>query len=217
MISNNIKKRTYTSIFLLFLVYLIISYKVILVYTLILLGTLSVIEFFGLIKKIFKSKVFIFSINFLFSIYILIFCTIFSYLLDFLYLKIIIFTLLIGCISSDIGGYIIGKLFKGPKLTKISPKKTVVGAFGSVFFTCFFILSSIYYFTNKLSIQFLAIAIITSISCQLGDLFFSLLKRKAKIKDTGSFLPGHGGILDRIDGILLGLPMGLISILFIAQ
>ena len=63
----------------------------------------------------------------------------------------------------------------------------------------------------------LAIAVITSISCQLGDLFFSLLKRKAKIKDTGSFLPGHGGILDRIDGILLGLPMGLISILFIAQ
>ncbi len=217
MISKNLKKRTFTSIFLLFLVYLIINYKVILVYTLILLGTLSVIEFFGLIKKIFKNKLFVFTTNFLFLIYVLIFCTIFLYLSNFLYLKIIIFTLLIGCISSDIGGYIFGKLLKGPKLTKISPKKTFAGAFGSVFFTCFFILSSIYYFTNKFSIQFLVIAIITSIACQLGDLFFSLLKRKAKIKDTGSFLPGHGGILDRVDGILLGLPMGLISILFIAQ
>ena len=60
------------------------------------------------------------------------------------------------------------------------------------------------------------ISIITSISCQIGDLFFSYLKRKAKIKDTGKFLPGHGGVLDRVDGILLGFPTGLISlILFI--
>ena len=71
---------------------------------------------------------------------------------------------------------------------------------------------SIFFLTNNFSYLILIIAIITSIACQFGDLFFSFLKRKAKIKDTGNFLPGHGGILDRLDGIFLGIPIGFISV-----
>ena len=68
---------------------------------------------------------------------------------------------------------------------------------------------------HRFYFNILLIAIITSISCQLGDLLFSLIKRKAKVKDTGNFLPGHGGVLDRIDGILLGLPIGFLSLTII--
>jgi CDP-diglyceride synthetase len=76
--------------------------------------------------------------------------------------------------------------------------------------------SEIYFFTKNFSYVVIIIAIITSIACQIGDLFFSFLKRKARIKDTGDFLPGHGGILDRLDGILIGVPTGMffLSILY---
>ena len=67
-----------------------------------------------------------------------------------------------------------------------------------------------YFIAFKTDIKILIVAIITSIFCQLGDLFFSYLKRRAKVKDTGNFLPGHGGFLDRVDGILLGIPAGFI-------
>ena len=107
-----------------------------------------------------------------------------------------------------------GKLFKGPKLSKISPKKTISGSFGSIIFTIITICSLFYYFTNSLSYLYILIAIFTSLCCQIGDLFFSFLKRKAKIKDTGNFLPGHGGILDRLDGILLALPLSILSLTF---
>ena len=108
-------------------------------------------------------------------------------------------------------GIYFGKIFKGPKLTKISPNKTISGAVGSVVFTVLTIISLIYFFYIDYSSKLIFISIFVSIACQLGDLFFSYLKRKAKIKNTGNFLPGHGGFLDRLDGILLGLPIGLIS------
>tara|TARA_S200000501_G_C20276088_1_gene505030 strand:+ start:164 stop:511 length:348 start_codon:yes stop_codon:yes gene_type:complete len=113
------------------------------------------------------------------------------------------------------GGFIFGKIFKGPKLSKISPNKTISGSIGSVLFTIIVLESLIYYLTNNLSFEIFFIAIITSVACQIGDLFFSFLKRKAKIKDTGKFFPGHGGVLDRLDGIFLGLPIGLISTILI--
>ena len=126
-------------------------------------------------------------------------------------LGVILFILLFGCIGSDIGGFIVGKTFEGPKLTKISPKKTISGAFGSILFTIITICILIFYFFKNFNYNIILISIFTSISCQLGDLFFSYLKRKAKIKDTGNILPGHGGILDRLDGILFGIPIGFIS------
>ena len=122
---------------------------------------------------------------------------------NFQHTKLILFILLAGCVASDIGGYVFGKIFKGPKLTKISPKKTISGALGSLIFTCVAILSLIYIETNFLNFSIFIVSLVTSISCQFGDLFFSFLKRKAKLKDTGNLLPGHGGVLDRLDGIFL--------------
>ena len=120
---------------------------------------------------------------------------------------------LLTCVASDIGGFIFGKIFKGPKLTKISPNKTISGAIGSLVFSSLFILMLIFYLTKNFDPYIIIIGCITSISCQIGDLFFSLLKRKSFLKDSGNFLPGHGGILDRIDGILLGVPVGFLTFL----
>ena len=118
------------------------------------------------------------------------------------------FSLLITCISSDIGGYIIGKNLKGPKITKISPNKTISGSIGSFVFSCLTFCGLFFLMTNNINYIVVLTGIITSLACQIGDLFFSFLKRKAKKKDTGNILPGHGGILDRIDGIIFGLPIG---------
>tara|TARA_Y100000768_G_C23905489_1_gene647344 strand:- start:411 stop:779 length:369 start_codon:yes stop_codon:yes gene_type:complete len=116
------------------------------------------------------------------------------------------------CISSDIGGFIFGKIFKGKKLTKISPKKTVSGAIGSLVLGVITVFLLFNFFLKEFYIQGILIGLITSLACQIGDLFFSFLKRKAKLKDTSNFLPGHGGILDRLDGIYFGIPIGMISI-----
>ena len=127
---------------------------------------------------------------------------------------------LIICIFTDLGGYIFGKFFKGPKLIKISPKKTYTGAFGSFFLSL--VVGSIYvkyisnsdylYFNSSISVDvalgevyYLFILIISLIS-QIGDLIISYFKRLAKVKHTGKIIPGHGGLLDRIDGIIFAIP-----------
>ena len=210
--SKNIKKRIYTSSILLFLFFLIIKSNFILVFTLLVLGVLSLIEFLNLTKKILKNKSYQIISNIFFIMYISIFCFMFLFFSNYIQLKIIIFSLLLGCIASDIGGFIFGKIFKGPKLTKISPNKTISGSIGSLFSTSIIISSSFFYFTESFSYNILIVSIFTSIACQFGDLFFSYLKRKAKIKDTGNFLPGHGGVLDRLDGIFFGIPMGFVTL-----
>jgi len=212
MISLNLKKRINTSILLFFLFFLILNYNLILVYSLIVLGVISVIEFYSLIKKIIKNKIFSFFVNFIFTLYISFFCIMFFFFSNFLQLKIILFSLLLGCVASDIGGFIFGKLLKGPKLTKISPNKTISGAIGSIIFTSLTISISLFYFTKNFNYLILIICLITSVASQIGDLLFSFLKRKAKIKDTGNFLPGHGGVLDRLDGILFGVPTGIYAL-----
>ena len=102
--------------------------------------------------------------------------------------------------------------FLKAKTYEISPNK-LFRSFGSVFSCCLVIFFLNYYLTNNLNYSLIVIGIIISIFCQLGDIFFSLLKRKSKIKDTGKFLPGHGGILDRLDGILIALPTGFITLI----
>ena len=111
-------------------------------------------------------------------------------------------------ISSDIGGIIFGKTFKGKKLTKISPNKTIIGSFGSFIFSLLMIPIFFNYFDNLQNLNIIVLTLLISLTSQLGDLFISLLKRKAKVKDTGNILPGHGGFLDRIDGILFAIPVG---------
>ena len=121
------------------------------------------------------------------------------------------------CASTDIGGYLFGNIFKGPKLTKISPKKTYSGVIGSfllsLIFTNLFLdfLSNVetFEFTKEM---FLFILLVSFIS-QIGDIIVSYFKRKSKIKDTGTIIPGHGGILDRIDGMIFALPFSYVFFL----
>ena len=215
MTSSNFIKRIMTSLTLIFLVLIMFNINYFLVFSLLIIGTLSIIEFCSITKKIFTNKVYILFSNFFFISYIFLFCILFFYFSNLIILKIILFTLLLGCVASDIGGYIIGNLIKGPKLTKISPNKTISGAIGSLIFTSLLILSLYYFYTNNIKPSLLIVCLTTSIFCQLGDLFFSYLKRKSKIKDTGNFLPGHGGILDRVDGILFGIPIGFLTLILI--
>ena len=212
MILKKFKNRFLTSCALLLLVILILKFNFFLLYTLIVFGILSIIEFFEIIKKIFKKIYLKIIFNFLFIIFIFVFTYIFFFFSNISQLKIILFILLFGCIASDIGGFVIGNIFKGPKLTRVSPKKTISGALGSIFFTIIVISLLIYYSTKTFTINTIAISILTSLGCQIGDLFFSFLKRKSKIKDTGNILPGHGGILDRLDGIFFGIPVGFIAL-----
>ena len=212
--SKNFKNRIYTSIILFLLLFLMIADKYFMAFFLMLIGIFSVLEFFKIIQKIFeKNKIKQFFSNTIFIIYIFLFCTYFLVLSSFLHLKILIFMLLLTCIASDIGGFVFGKTFKGPKLTKISPKKTISGAIGSLIFSSLFIFIFIYYLTKSFDPYVIIVGCIISISCQIGDLFFSFLKRKSFLKDSGNFLPGHGGILDRIDSILLGIPVGFLTFL----
>ena len=116
--------------------------------------------------------------------------------------------ILVICISTDIGGYVFGKTFKGPKLTSYSPNKTISGLIGSYIFALCSI-PILFYFNQLYLNNFFSIIIfvifISTIS-QLGDILISFFKRKSKIKDTGTIIPGHGGLLDRIDGMLFAFP-----------
>ena len=131
---------------------------------------------------------------------------------DYLYLLLV--TLI--CVFTDLGGYIFGKLFKGPKLTKLSPNKTYSGMIGGyllaiVCVTLIFNTDIIFSkFNGKFNLSNLIFIFCVSTISQLGDIFISYFKRLAKIKDTGSILPGHGGLLDRVDGMIFAFPFSLI-------
>ena len=118
------------------------------------------------------------------------------------------------CITTDIGGYVFGKLFKGPKLTKFSPNKTYAGMVGGYLLS---ILSSYifvnFYFSEEISIKWFFFVILISTISQLGDIIISFFKRLSKIKDTGKIIPGHGGLLDRIDGMIFAFPFSYLIIL----
>ncbi len=215
MISKNLKKRTATSIVLILTIFIIFYSKPLLALILIIVGNFSIIEFSNISKKIIKEKFLNLIFNIIFIIYIFLFCLFFFIFCNFLQIKLILFSFLFCCIASDIGGYIFGKILKGPKLTKISPKKTISGAIGSIICSSLTIYCIFLFFLGNSNLKFLLIGVIVSISCQFGDIFFSYLKRKAKLKDTGKFLPGHGGFLDRVDGILFGIPVGFVALKFL--
>ena len=118
--------------------------------------------------------------------------------------------ILLICISTDIGGYIFGKIFKGPKLIKISPKKTYSGVVGgyllSIIFLNLFFNSPYYLYPKEITSYIFVFILLTSTVSQLGDITISYFKRLSKIKDTGKIIPGHGGLLDRIDGMIFTFP-----------
>ena len=210
--SIELKKRIITSVLLFLLLIFVFTSQIILLFALIVLTQLAIIEFFNLMMKILnKNKYLQLFFNSLFVFYIFTFSSIFYLFTGLLQLKILVFLSLIFCIASDIGGLIFGRMFKGPKLTKISPNKTYAGSIGSFLFTILISILFTYFVSDIFVLHVVMIlAFFVSFGCQVGDIFFSYLKRKAKIKDTGNILPGHGGILDRIDGILLGLPVGIV-------
>ena len=111
------------------------------------------------------------------------------------------------CVSTDIGGYIFGKIFQGPKLTKISPNKTYAGMIGGYFLSILFISLYFDYINQNVTITlFVATILISSVS-QIGDIIISYFKRLSKVYNTGNLIPGHGGLLDRIDGMVFAFPI----------
>jgi len=209
-------KRILTSLFLVILLGLVFFYSYILIISLIIITIISWIEFQGLISRIITKKGFKFDVlKFSFKALSLFYLTLFSFLIfdaiTYANTFLIIYLFLI-CIFSDIGGFVFGKIFKGKKLTKISPNKTISGSIGSFILSLFLVPFFFFYSKNISLVDLIVISITVSFFCQLGDLFISYLKRKAKVKDTGDILPGHGGILDRIDGILFAVPVGLLMI-----
>ncbi len=208
-------KRLITSLILLFVIATSLNNLIMLLILLILISILALIEFNSLFKKIYKNENFLHLISIILSLTYLLFFSliIWNYIFPFENAqKISIIFLLLICVSSDVGGYIFGKTLGGKKFTKISPNKTYSGILGSFMFSI--IVGSFFYFKFDefliLNQNFVIFIFVISLISQLGDLSISYIKRRAKIKDTGSILPGHGGVLDRIDGILLAIPIGII-------
>ena len=221
---NELSKRIITSVLLISLFILTFFYTFILIILLIVFSIVVWVEFNGLILKIFLennfyTKLIIFGIKLIILFYLLLFAIfVFDGISNNVFQvesksKLDITYLFCICIFSDIGGLVFGKIFKGKKLTKISPNKTISGSLGS-FILALSLVPFFYFFFEQLNNFFnlLIISILVSLVCQLGDLFISYLKRKAKVKDTGDLLPGHGGVLDRFDGILFAVPFGVILI-----
>ena len=200
--------RATTSILLIISLYFSYIYNKFFFVLVILISVLSIIEYSKLIYKIHKKSFERILFIFFGSVYLI--TVIFFLFFKTYQFKDIIFYCIIICVATDIGGLITGKMFKGKKLTKISPKKTFAGFYGSFLVAFLTMFLCINYF-NLQNFTFV-IFILTFSLCllsQLGDLFFSYLKRKAKVKDTGKLLPGHGGILDRIDGMIISVPINI--------
>ncbi|MDB9979754.1 phosphatidate cytidylyltransferase [Candidatus Pelagibacter sp.] len=214
--SGELKKRIITSILLISLLVLMYFYFFIMIISLIVITIIVWIEFYALISKILKKNRL--KDRFLREIYKILSLLYLSLLVYFIFviessysnLKPYLLYSVLVAILSDIGGLFFGKIFKGKKLTKISPNKTISGSIGSLLFSLalipFFYKELIF---NNILIIFI-ITILISITTQLGDLSISLLKRKANVKNTSDLLPGHGGFLDRVDGMIFAIPIGIL-------
>ena len=165
-------------------------------------------------NKMIQSKILVFlgSIYLLFA-YLTVFMIRNNFGIDSVYY---FFLIILICISTDIGGYIFGKIIKGPKLGFISPNKTYAGFIGGIIMTIIMVLlfvNFIYSFNidkSKVNLVFLLFVFLISIVSQIGDLIISYFKRLSKIKETGNIIPGHGGLLDRTDGMVFAFPFSYI-------
>ena len=219
--NTELKKRIITSIGLLSLLITMFFYSFIMISALLIMAIIIWIEFYALISKIIRGIKFqdIFFRFFFRSVSLLYLSTLvgFIFLIESHYvdLKIYLLYSVLVAILSDIGGLVFGKTFKGKKLTKISPNKTISGSIGSILLSM--VLIPIFY--NELItydlFTLILLTIVISLISQIGDLFISLLKRKAKVKNTSDILPGHGGLLDRVDGIIFAMPLGIFLLNFL--
>ncbi len=216
MMQSELKKRSITSFFLILLLFLMYQYSYILIISMIVIAIISWIEFYALISKIFIRENFSQKLlRFLLKAISLLYLSFIVYLILIIVtengdLKVYLFYSILVGIASDLGGLIVGKIFKGKKLTNISPNKTISGSVGSLIFSLLLVPLFIKYFYLYGLPTLIMITILISLTTQVGDLLISLLKRKANVKNTSDILPGHGGMLDRIDGIIFAIPIGLL-------
>ena len=189
-------------------------YTYILIIALLIIAIICWIEFYGLISKIFEKNNLKHKLKrHFYKILSLLYLSFFCVLVIVTKSKnpelelILIYSLLVS-INSDLGGIIFGRFFKGKKLSKLSPNKTLSGSIGSFLFSISLVPFFTEYFPSINIFLLLIVTFLISLVSQMGDLFISLLKRKAKVKDTGDLLPGHGGFLDRVDGIIFAVPFG---------
>ena len=219
--SQNLLKRLITSIVLLsLLIFINFSHKYIFILSILIVGLIICLEANNLFLKFLTSKYskqnsLINKLNIKFIMFniltffytFFVFCNL-SYEIYKTESSIFFLYVISICFFTDIGGYVFGKIIGGKKLSKISPNKTIAGTVGS--FALSIVPLIIVLNFNFLDLEFNLIStmfcLLISLISQLGDLFISLIKRKAKIKDTGNLLPGHGGILDRVDGIIFAVP-----------
>jgi phosphatidate cytidylyltransferase len=225
--TQNFLKRLITSIVLLSLfIFINFSHQYIFILSILIIGLIICIESNNLFSKLLtnKNSKKNFSKNKLNTNFIILNIITFSYIF-FIFCNLsyeihrsespIFFLYIISiCFFTDIGGYIFGKIIGGKKLSKISPNKTIAGAIGSFILSIIPLIIALNF--NFLDLEFnltnIIFCLLISLISQIGDLFISLIKRKAEIKDTGNLLPGHGGILDRMDGIIFAVPFSYILI-----
>jgi len=213
--SKELKKRIFTSVLLILLLIAMSFYSFIMIIALVIISIILWIEFYALISKIlrknkFKDKVLRHLYKAMSLLYLLLLVS-FIVVVETYYpnLKLYLIYSFLTAILSDIGGLVFGKTFKGRKLTKISPNKTISGSIGSFIFSLFLVP---FFYQELIVFNILSLVVITlmiSLVSQLGDLFISYLKRAAKVKDTSNLLPGHGGFLDRLDGVIFSIPFGV--------
>ena len=227
--SKNFLNRIITSFCLLSLLFLIIfSHQYIFLLSILIISIIIFIETHNIFSKLIanistvnKTSSKIFNLRFL-ILNLITFCYIFFIFCYFSYeiFKFeghIFFLYLISiCFCTDIGGYVFGKIIGGKKLSKISPNKTISGVIGSFIFSIIplIIFLKLDYLNLELDLNYVFFNLTVSLVSQLGDLLVSFFKRKAKIKDTGKILPGHGGILDRVDGIIFAIPFSYFLLKF---
>ena len=214
--NSELLKRSISSLFLMGLIFLsalINDYIFLSILFIVMIFTW--IEWIKIIEKIRFNKINSILHIILFLIYLLMaFIVCFNvFVID----KYFFLSILMICVFSDVGGYVFGKTFGGKKLTKISPNKTISGSIGSFILSYIGFFVIYLYFSDLLFVRLQIEALVfipffISLICQLGDLFISYYKRRAKIKNTGNLIPGHGGLLDRIDGTIFALPIGFIII-----
>ena len=191
-------------------------YSYVLIIGVILISIITWIEFYALVSKIFvKNKIKDKLLRFIYKTLSLLYLFILTFIILYVEairpdLKIIIIYSLLVSILSDLGGLIFGKIFKGPKLIKISPKKTISGSIGAFASSILLIPFFSVFLENYGFTLLIVITLLLSLTSQSGDLFISFVKRKAKVKNTSDLLPGHGGFLDRIDGIIFAIPVGFL-------
>jgi phosphatidate cytidylyltransferase len=204
MIKNELTKRVSSSLILIpIILFIIIKGSILFNFFITISFIITAYEWLKMSKR---------NIQKIFGLYFIIisFYTIFQIRNDFNQDYFHILFIAIICISTDIGGYIFGKLLKGPKLTKLSPNKTYSGVIGSfllaIIFSILFFKLTFKIFNFRFDLETLIFVLAVSLVSQIGDIIISYFKRLSKIKDTGNIIPGHGGILDRIDGMIFAYP-----------